>query len=45
LTSPKICKKYGFEEIEKMNNFLHRNFFQIWNENLGKSLGLEFDRI
>jgi hypothetical protein len=21
--------KYGFEDLEKMNNFLHRNFFRF----------------
>jgi hypothetical protein len=27
--SKKIGIKYGFEELEKMNNFLHRSFFRF----------------
>jgi hypothetical protein len=39
---------YGFEDLEKMNNFLHRNFFRfrrILNKNSEKPLCLEFNII
>jgi hypothetical protein len=40
LTAPKrifssleICNKYGLEDIEKINNFLYRNFSRFMMEN------------
>jgi hypothetical protein len=30
--APKIEIKYGFEDIGKMNNFLHRNFFRFGSD-------------
>jgi hypothetical protein len=46
--SKKIGIKYGFEELEKMNNFLHRSFFRFGMDfkwKIWEFSRLEFERI